>query len=133
MSFKFKHFSSVVLNRGFNFGFFGILEASANKVLSEAQIVDIVNSYRCHGRMGGLMLSNNHSDQTAVSCTTNAIYIADVHFPCDGILCTLQIKNAVDIVHSLRGKFIWIWTGLRLWNMLSVVTITVNICVFDDT
>ena len=56
-----------LLDWGFKFGYFGLLEAPAGQVLDDGAIVGLVDNFRCHGRMGGLVLANNHSELAAVA------------------------------------------------------------------
>ena len=56
-----------LLDWGYNFGYFGILEAAAGEVLSDDAVTNLINNYRCHARFGGLSLGTNHSNSNAVS------------------------------------------------------------------
>jgi hypothetical protein len=62
-----------LLDWGFNFGYFGVLEAPAGEVLSDAAVVGSVDNFRCHGRMGGLVLANNHSNSKAVAAAAKTL------------------------------------------------------------
>ena len=56
-----------LLDWGFNYGYFAVLEAESGAVLSDAAVHGLIDNYRCHGRFGGLVLGSNHSDNTAVA------------------------------------------------------------------
>ena len=56
-----------LLDWGYNYGYFGTVEAAAGQVLPDDLVVGLVDNFRCHGRFGGLVLASNHSDPTAVA------------------------------------------------------------------
>ena len=56
-----------LLDWGFSYGYFGIVEAADGAVMSDDAIVGSIDNFRCHGRMGGLILARNASDTTAVA------------------------------------------------------------------
>lgn len=56
-----------LLDWGFAYGYFGVLEAADGTVLSDQIIQGAVDNFRCHGRMGGLVLSANSSNLAAIA------------------------------------------------------------------
>eukprot|EP01043_Picozoa_sp_COSAG02_P051924 COSAG02_NODE_5526_length_4257_cov_3.577099_4_plen_780_part_00 len=56
-----------LLDWGFSYGYFGVLEAAEGQVLSDQVIKGTVDNFRCHGRMGGLVLSTNSSSLVATA------------------------------------------------------------------
>lgn len=62
-----------LLDWGFSYGYFGLLEAAEGEVMGERQVVTLVESFRCHGRMGGLMIAAHHPNLTSVSLAAKSM------------------------------------------------------------
>lgn len=52
---------------------FGVLEAAEGEVMPDALISSSIDNFRCHGRMGGLVLATNSSDSAAVAHAAKAL------------------------------------------------------------
>ncbi|KAL1524011.1 hypothetical protein AB1Y20_018926 [Prymnesium parvum] len=56
-----------LLDWGYSYGYFGLLAAAEGRVLSGAHVRALVDNFRCHGRMGGLILASNATDGAATA------------------------------------------------------------------